>query len=99
MDARTRYCRVCGEAFALRRSDSLVCTSTCRKRKERGHDLAYLANLPPYLVEVRRMIHDADLDAVATAKAVKAAKLEGRAQRRSLTQIESRIKAVAPGPR
>jgi hypothetical protein len=85
--------------LSLRRFDALVCTSTCRQRKRRGHDLGYLVNLPDYLAEVRRMIHDADLDAVATAKAVRAAKREGRAQRRGLPQVRSRIKAVAPGPR
>jgi hypothetical protein len=80
--AKQRYCRVCGEPFTARRFDALTCTSTCWARKARGHDLAYLATLPDYLVEARRFIHEADLDAIATARAVAAAKREGRAQRR-----------------
>jgi len=48
------------------------------------------------LVESRRAIDAADLDAVATAKAVRASKREGRDQRRGMPQVESRIKTVAP---
>jgi hypothetical protein len=55
---------------------------------DRGHDLAYLANLPDYLADVRRSIHEADLDAIATAKAAAAAKREGRNQRRELPQVK-----------
>jgi hypothetical protein len=84
--AKQRYCRVCGEPFMARRFDALTCTSTCWARKARGHDLAYLANLPDYLADVRRSIHEADLDAIATAKA--AAKREGRNQRRELPQVK-----------
>jgi hypothetical protein len=58
--AKQRYCRVCGEPFTARRFDALTCTSTCWARKARGHDLAYLATLPDYLVEARRFIHEAD---------------------------------------
>jgi hypothetical protein len=75
---RKRYCRVCGEPFTARRFDALTCTSTCWARKSRGYDLAYLATLPDYLVGARRAIHEADLDVVATAKAVRAAKREGQ---------------------
>jgi hypothetical protein len=53
-----------------------------------GHDLAYLTSLPPYLIEARRSIHEADLDAIATARPVAASKREDRAQRRELTQVE-----------
>jgi hypothetical protein len=95
--SRKRYCRVCGELFTARRFDALVCTSTCWSRKSRGYDLAYLATLPDYLVGARRAIHEADLDAVATAKAVRASKREGRAQRRGLPKVESRIRVVVPG--
>jgi hypothetical protein len=86
--SRKRYCRVCGELFTARRFDALVCTSTCWSRKARGYDLAYLDALPSYLVEVRRSIHEADLDVVATAKAAAAAKREGRDQRRELPKVE-----------
>jgi hypothetical protein len=71
-----------------RRFDALTCTSTCWARKARGHDLAYLANLPDYLADVRRSIHEADLDAIAIAKAAAAAKREGRNQRRELPQVK-----------
>jgi hypothetical protein len=95
--AKQRYCRVCGEPFTARRFDALTCTSTCWARKARGHDLAYLATLPDYLVEARRFIHEADLDAIATARAVAAAKREGRAQRREgLPQVEKiRVQTAA----
>jgi hypothetical protein len=86
--AKQRYCRVCGEPFMARRFDALTCTSTCWARKARGHDLAYLANLPDYLADVRRSIHEADLDAIAIAKAAAAAKREGRNQRRELPQVK-----------
>ena len=56
--AKQRYCRVCGEPFMARRFDALTCTSTCWARKARGHDLAYLANLPDCLADVRRSIHE-----------------------------------------
>jgi hypothetical protein len=39
-----------------------------------------VGNHSAYLVGARRAIHEADLDAVATSRAVKVAKLEGRAQ-------------------
>jgi hypothetical protein len=87
---KQRYCRVCGEPFMARRFDALTCTSTCWMRKARGYDLAYLATLPDYLVEARRFLHEADLDAIATARA--AAKREGRAQRRELPRVESTVR-------
>jgi hypothetical protein len=65
-------------------------------RKARGADLAYLAALPSYLAEVRRSVHEADLDAIATVRAATASKHEGRRQRRQLPK-GSRIRTVAPG--
>jgi len=44
--------------------------------------------LPPYLIETRRAIHAADLDAIAVAKAVAAETREGRAQRRGLPPVQ-----------
>ena len=37
-------------------------------RKARGADLACLAALPSYLAEVRRSVHEADLDAIASVR-------------------------------
>jgi hypothetical protein len=88
----------CGEPFQAKRFDALTCTSTCRMRKARGADLAYLAALPSYLAEVRRSVHEADLDAIATVRAATASKHEGRRQRRQLPK-GSRIRTVAPGAR
>jgi hypothetical protein len=64
-------------------------------RKARGADLAYLAALPSYLAEVRRSVHEADLDAIATVRAATASKHEGRRQ----LPKGSRIRTVAPGAR
>jgi len=47
-------------------------------RKLRGANVAYLATLPSYLAEVRRSVHEADLDAIATARAVAASKRDSR---------------------
>jgi hypothetical protein len=69
MAVKSRFCRVCGEPFQAKRFDALTCTGTCRMRKARGADLAYLAALPSYLAEVRRSVHEADLDAIATVRA------------------------------
>jgi hypothetical protein len=38
-------CRVCGVRFRAPRFDAVTCSSTCRQRLRRGHDLAYLAGL------------------------------------------------------
>jgi hypothetical protein len=84
MAVKSRFCRVCGEPFQAKRFDALTCTGTCRMRKARGADLAYLAALPSYLAEVRRSVHEADLDAIATVRAATASKHEGRRQRRQL---------------
>jgi hypothetical protein len=66
-----------------------------RNATRRGADLAYLAALPSYLAEVRRSLHEADLDAIATVRAATASKHEGRRQRRQLPK-GSRIRTVAP---
>jgi hypothetical protein len=44
---KPRFCRVCGQQFRPVRFDALTCSTTCRMRKTRGADLAYLATLPP----------------------------------------------------
>jgi predicted nucleic acid-binding Zn ribbon protein len=44
---KSKHCRVCGQRFRSVRFDAQVCSSTCARRKNRGHDLAYLATLPP----------------------------------------------------
>ena len=35
-------CRVCGLEFTPSRRDAVTCTSTCRKRLQRGHGLDYV---------------------------------------------------------
>jgi hypothetical protein len=86
--AKQRFCRVCGQPFRAKRFDALTCTATCRSRKSRDHDLSYLDSLPSYLIEARRSVHEADLDVVRQAKAVRAAKREGQAQRRGLPLVQ-----------
>jgi hypothetical protein len=88
MAVKSRYCRVCGQPFKPVRFDALTCCGTCRTRKSRDGDLAYLATLPDYLADVRRFLHEADLDAIATARAVAVSQREGRAERRGLPKAK-----------
>jgi DNA polymerase III epsilon subunit-like protein len=85
---KTRPCRVCGQPFRPARFDSVVCSDTCAKRKYRGGDLAYLATMPDYLADARRFLHEADLDAIATARAVAVSQREGRAERRGMPRAK-----------
>jgi hypothetical protein len=88
MPAKSRYCRVYGASFRPVRFDALTCCGTCRTRKSRGGDLAYPSTMPDYLADVRRFIHEADLAAIATARAVAVAQREGRAERRGLPRAK-----------
>jgi len=63
-------------------------------RRHRGADLAYLEAMPAVQAGARRFVHGADLDTIATARAVAASKREGRAQRRGLPK-KPRIRTVA----
>jgi hypothetical protein len=58
-------------------------------RRYRGADLAYLESMPPAQAGARRFVHEADLDAIATARAVARSRREGRAQRRALPRVRS----------
>jgi len=64
--AKSRFCRVCGQPFRPVRFDALTCSTTCRMRKSRGADLAYLTTLAPDQARARRMIHDAVESEVAS---------------------------------
>jgi hypothetical protein len=65
-----RFCRVCGQPFRPVRFDAVTCSTTCRMRKGRGLDLAYLTTLPPDQVRARRFVHET-LDAdIAVARSV-----------------------------
>jgi hypothetical protein len=88
MLARQQFCRVCGEPLGSARFDALTCSSTCRMRRYRGADLAYLADLPEAQAGARRFVHEVDLDAIATARSVCVARAEGRAQRRALPPVK-----------
>jgi len=68
-------------------------------RKARGADLAYLESMPAAQAGARRFVHEADLDAIATARAVAASKREGRRQRQKLPKVKSRIRTVTAGAR
>jgi hypothetical protein len=93
---KPRYCRVCGQQFQPVRFDALTCSTTCRMRKSRGGDLGYLASLLPYLVETRRSIHEADLDAIATARAAGASRREGRRERREMPRVKRMHVSTSP---
>jgi hypothetical protein len=49
-----------------------------RMRRYRGADLADLEAMPAVQADARRFVHEADLDAIATARIVAASKREGR---------------------
>jgi hypothetical protein len=95
MPVRQRIFRVCGQPFP---AVALTCSVTCRWRLHRhpDADLAYLGELPPDQARARRFVHDADLDSIATARAVAASRREGRRQRRRLPQVR-RMKARTAG--
>jgi hypothetical protein len=85
---KSRFCRVCGQPFRPVRFDALTCSGTCRMRKSRGADLAYLTTLPPDQARARRMIHDAVEFEIATARDVGAAQREGRRARRGMPRVK-----------
>src|ERR1035438_5878159 len=93
MQVKPRFCRVCGQPFRPVRSDALTCSTTCRMRKSRGQDLAYLAALPDRQAEARRFLHEVDLDVVLTARSASAARRQGRNERRSLPRVRA-MKAI-----
>jgi hypothetical protein len=88
---------VCGQPFRPVRFDALTCSTTCRMRKSRGADLAYLTTLPPDQARARRMIHDAVESEVAIARDVGASRREGRRARRGMLRVR-RIRTALPGP-
>ncbi len=54
---RSRPCRVCGTVFRPERWDALTCSDTCRSRRMRGQDLAYVADLPEAQQAKHRELH------------------------------------------
>jgi hypothetical protein len=77
MATKSRFCRVCGQPFRPIRFDALTC-GTCRTRKSRGADLAYLSTMPPDQARARRMVREADESAIAVEKMATAFRREGR---------------------
>jgi len=70
------------------RFDALTCSTTCRIRKSRGADLAYLATMPPDQARARRMIHDAVDSDIFIARMAGASQREGRQERRGLPRVK-----------
>jgi len=70
------------------RFDALTCSTTCRIRKSRGFDLAYLAALPPDQARARRMIHDAVDSDIFIGRMAGASRREGRDMRRNLLKVK-----------
>jgi hypothetical protein len=70
--------------LALRCPDS----TTCRIRKSRGADLAYLTALPPDQARARRMRHDADESEIAIGRMAGASRREGRDMRGNLLKVK-----------
>jgi hypothetical protein len=87
-----RPCRVCGFDEWVRRSrkngratrfDALVCGKRCQKLKDRGHDLAYLRDLPSALAQAKRFKHDLIDSLIETERALLATEKEGRKANRN----------------
>jgi len=70
------------------RFDALTCSTTCRIRKSRGFDLAYLATMPPDQARARRMIHNAVDDEIFVMRLATTSQREGRATRRNLLKVK-----------
>ena len=85
---KPRFCRVCGQPFRPVRFDALTCSTTCRMRKSRGHDLAYLTALPPDQARIRRSVHEVLDSDIAVARMVGASQREGRRERRKLPKLK-----------
>jgi hypothetical protein len=79
------------------RFDALTCSTTCRIRKSRDHDLdlAYLATMPPDQARARRMIHNTVDDEIFIGRMAGASRREGRAARRGLPKVR-RMKISGP---
>jgi hypothetical protein len=77
--------------------DALTCCGTCRTRKSRGADLAYLATMPPDQARARRMVHEADESAIAVEKMATAFRREGRQGRRGLPRVKH-LGTASPRP-
>jgi hypothetical protein len=88
MAAKSRYCRSCGQPFRPVRFDALTCCGTCRTRKSRGGDLAYLAGLDPAAARARRMLHDAVDSDIFIGRMAGASRREGRDTRRTLPKVK-----------
>jgi hypothetical protein len=86
---------VCGQPFRPVRFDASTCSDTCRMRKSRGADLAYLDTLPPDQASARRMLHETVDFEITTMRDVGAARREGRQTRRGMPRAK-RIKTASP---
>jgi hypothetical protein len=86
-------CRVCGLEFTPSRRDAVTCTSTCRKRLQRGHALDYVES------KAEREYQDAlehKRQAYAHhSAAIRRARLARRALRNAKRNAEITIQAVA----
>jgi hypothetical protein len=74
--------------FRASRLDAETCSTTCRTRRRRGSDLAYLSALPADQAQARRFVHEAHRDLIATTRAIAASRREGRTQRRGLPKVQ-----------
>ena len=78
---------VAADSVPARPVDALTCCGTCRTRKSRGGDLAYLTALPPDQARARRMLHDAIDSDIFIARMASASQREGRQERRGLPRV------------
>src|SRR5262249_36181171 len=88
MAVKSRFCRVCGQPFQPVRLDAMTCSTTCRMRKSRGFDLAYLTALPPDQARARRFVHEALDSEIAIARMVGASQRDGWRERRKLAKVK-----------
>jgi len=85
---------VCGQFFTPVRLDAVTCSSTCRQRRHRGGDLAYLAGLISWEQREQRQWHDAVAADIQTHKDEKAAMLKRREANRQRRQERLLIEAL-----
>jgi hypothetical protein len=71
------------------RFDAETCGVACRKAVSRGHDLAYIDNLPEDVARSRRFLHETIRFEIETQKA-------RRAQRRDYREIDRRRRLARP---
>jgi hypothetical protein len=89
--SHSHICRVCGQQFRSPRVDAFTCSDTCRKRRQRGGDLAYLAR-DEFLRPSAETYQAAHLEAVRARQGFNRAVRKSRALRRESRRMKLEIR-------